>query len=540
MRYLGALVILISIFYSSCTESNYGTDSKTVFRYNESKGIATLDPVYARNQTIIWPVNQIFNGLLQMDKDLNIQPSIAKSWDISENGLVYTFYLRNDVQFHNHPIFNGDRIVVAEDFVYSLNRIIDPKNASPGFWIMDNVERKNGRLNCQAIDDTTLQIVLNNPFPGFLGVLTMQYCSVVPKEIVALYKDDFRSNPIGTGPFRFKLWVEGEKLVLLKNENYFEKDSLGANLPYLDAVAITFINDKQSEFLEFITGKIDFISGVNQVYKDEILTHSGQLKKSYQDKIKLLKGPYLNTEYLGFLLDPKFQKNTALLNPDVRRAINFGIDREKMMLFLRNNIGIPATNGFVPPGMPSSKYVIKGFDYNPEKSKSLLEKAGFPNGEGIEDIILTTTSDYVDLCEFIQFQLSEIGIPIQIEIASGGSFRDMVANSRLDFFRGSWIADYPEAENYLSLFKSANFSPNGPNYTHFSSLAFDNLYEQVLIENNLSKRKDLYLEMDQLVIENAIIVPLFYDEVVRLTKPNILGLETNPMNLLTLKTVLKK
>ncbi|MFB0925557.1 MAG: ABC transporter substrate-binding protein, partial [Vicingaceae bacterium] len=192
-------------------------------------------------------------------------PSIAKSWEISEDGKTYTFHLRSDVYFHNHELFSDGkgRKVVAEDFVYSFNRIIDENVASPGSWLLNNIDYDEQRdfKAFDAINDSTINIYLSNPFPPFLGILTMQYFSVVPHEIVEHFKNDFRRNPVGTGPFKFKMWDEGNKMVFLKNENYFEKDTKGVQLPYIDGVSITFIKDKDMEFLKFLTKNIDFING---------------------------------------------------------------------------------------------------------------------------------------------------------------------------------------------------------------------------------------------------------------------------------------
>ena len=528
--------IIILLF--SCKEKKNRTD-KTVFRYNESKGIATLDPAFAKSQVLIWPANQLYNGLVQMDNNLNIKPCIAKDWEISENGMNYTFILRDDVHFHDHEVFPDEkgRKINAYDFEYSLKRIIDPKTASPGAWIFNNV-KENG---IKALDDSTLQIRLKKPFPAFLGLLSMQYCSVLPKEAIDFYGNDFRNNPIGTGPFQFKMWKEGEKLVLIKNDNYFERDSLGKQLPYLDAISITFINDKQSEFLEFLKGNLDFISGLNPANKDELITKNGNLNPKYKNKFKLINQPYLNTEYLGFLLDTSKIENkfSPVLNEKIRQAINYGFDRVKMMKYLRNNIGVPATKGFIPKGLPSFSEKIEGFSYNPDKTRKLLSEAGFPNGEGLSPITLTTTADYLDLCEYIQQELSQFGIEIIININTGATFRDMVANSKLEFFRGSWIADYPDAENYLALFYSKNFSPGGPNYTHYFNLEYDRLYEEAMLQTNDSIRHLLYHKMNKKIITDAVVVPLYYDEVVRFVNNSISGFESNPMNLLNLKYVQK-
>ena len=207
-----------------------------------------------------------------------------------------------------------------------------------------------------------------------------------------------------------------------------------------------------------------------------------------------------------------------------------------MLKYLRNNIGTPATNGFVPLGLPSYSQKVKGYNYNPEKAKQLIEDSQFDLNT---EIILSTTSSYLNLCEYIQSQLSEIGLNVRIEVNPPSTHRQMVATSKLSFFRGSWIADYPDAENYLSLFYSKNFCPNGPNYTHFKNEEFDKLYEQSLSETDNKSRVVLYQKMDKIIINNAVVVPLYYDRVLRFTSNNISGFNSNAMNLLDLKRVKK-
>jgi oligopeptide transport system substrate-binding protein len=535
-------IVFSLVLFISCSDS-YPEGQLTVFRYNESKGIASLDPAFARNQTLIWPVNQIFNGLVQMDDSLNVIPCIANSWTVSDDGLIYTFNLRRDVLFHNSPVFPDSigRQVTAFDFEYSFSRILDPKIASPGKWIFDKLDftpvHQNG---FKAENDSIFRIWLKEPFIPFLGMLTMPYCSVLPHEAVSFFGVDFGRNPVGTGPFRFKLWREDEKLILLKNYHYFEKDGNGISLPYLDAVSISFIKDKQSEFLEFMKGNLDFLNSIHPSYKDVLLTRSGQLNPEFQNRFVLLTEPYLNTEYLGFLCDSSIResRNSPVLSLNVRKAINYGFDRVKMMKYMRNDLGTPALSGFVPEGLPSfSKGEVKGYEYNPDTSRYFLAIEGFPGGKGLPPIKLTTTSDYLDLCEYIQFELSTVGIKVDIEVATGASFRNNVANSNLVFFRGSWIADYPDAENYLSLFYSPNLSPEGPNTTHFANDVYDSLYRQALQTVKPEDRYRLYQKMDRLLIESSVIVPLYYDRVIRFIPLKLKGLGSNPLNLLILKRV---
>jgi len=204
------LLCCISLLTLSACHSDSSSSHKTVFNINLDEGLTSLDPAFCRNQNTIWMDNQLYNGLLQVDDSLKIQPCIAKSWQISPDGLLYTFHLRHDVYFHNHPLFaNGiGRKAVAADFVYSFGRLIDPKVASSGSWIFsDKVEGKRSFI---ALNDTTFQIKLRQPFPPLLTLLTAQYASVVPHEVVDYYGKDFRNHPVGTGPFKFKYWKEGE------------------------------------------------------------------------------------------------------------------------------------------------------------------------------------------------------------------------------------------------------------------------------------------------------------------------------------------
>ena len=466
-----------------------------------------------------------------MDDNLNVQPSIAKHWTISEDALTYNFTLRKDVQFHKHLLFGKDstRTVSAHDFEYSLNRLIDTKVASPGSWTLNKVE------NFKAINDSIFQIKLKQAFPAFLGLLTMKYCSVVPKEIIDYYGSDFRSNPIGTGPFKFKRWEENIKLVFRKNNHYFEQDEYGNSLPYLEAVSITFLPDKQSEFLQFSQGNIDFVSGLDASYKDEILTADGSLRDIYKDDVNMIRGPYLNTEYLAFFMGSEVSEIQSDL---IRQSVNLGFDRKKMMIYLRNGVGIPANGGFIPKGLPGFNNNI-GFTYQPEKAKALVEQFKAETGNQNPEITITTTSNYLSFCEYIQREIQKTGIIVNVDVIPAATLKDAKANGKLDMFRASWIADYPDAENYLSLYYSKNFAPNGPNYTHFENELFDTWYEQAFTETDIKKREQLYTKMDSLVMSKTPIVPMLYDEFLRFTRKEVKDLGINPVNLLDLKRVSK-
>lgn len=532
---------IASVLLLGCN-ANTNEEQKTVFNINLDQGLTSLDPAFARNQNVLWMTNQIFNSLVQIDDSLNIKPSVAKSWEISGDGKTYTFHLRDDVFFHDDSLFtNGKgRKAIASDFKYSFSRIIDPKTASSGAWIFN--DKVTGADAFLAPNDSTFIIQLKNPFPPFLAMLSAQYCSVLPHEVADKYGKEFRTHPIGTGPFKFKYWKEGEVLVLLKNEHYFEKDSSGNALPYLDAVKAGFIPDKQTAFMEFLKKHLDYFNSIDGSYRDDILTKSGKMTKKYKGKFHLKKSPYLNTEYLGMLVDSSLAivKNSPLKHKKVRQAINYAIDRHRLIKYLRNSIGIPANAGFIPAGMPGfSSKAVKGYEFNPEKARLLLKEAGFPNGKGMPEITLSTTTTYKDLIEFIQGELANVGIKTKIEVNQSASLREVIAKRQVNFFRGSWIADYADGEIYLSMFYSKNYVPIGPNYTSFNNKDFDKMYEQINYIKTDSDRYKLYQKMDQLIMDHAPVVALFYDESVNLYQNNITGLSSNAQNLLILKNVKK-
>lgn len=536
LKFSPYILVAWALMVVSCRQESR-IDPTTVFRYNEAAGINSLDPAFARNQANNWVTNQIFDGLVQLDEDLQVQPAIARSWQILDSGRTYRFLLRPNVYFHRDSCFGekSTRRVVAGDFLYSFERLRSRKLAAPGAWVFQNV------THFAALSDSVFEIRLQKSFPAFLSLLSMQYCSVIPREAVEKYGEEFREHPVGAGPFHFKLWLPNEKLVLRRNPLYYLKDSTGKSLPYLEAVAISFITDKQSAFLEFVKGKLDFLSGLDPSYKDELLTFDGALRQDYRSQIVMQRQPFLNTEYLGILVDSAaYPQGHPLLNKKVRQAINYGFNRRGMMRYLRSNVGYAAQEGFVPRGLPAYDSAVSyGYRYNPDTARKLLAMAGFPQGKGMPEITLLTNASYLDLCEYIQSDLSKLGIPLQVEVTTPSTLREAKANGKAHFFRASWIADYPDAENYLSLFYSKNKAPYGPNYTHFSHPLYDQWYELAFSANDPVRRRKLYRKMDSLVMEEAPVVPLYYDQVLRFFHPEVKGLRSNALNLLDLTRVRK-
>ncbi|MDO5510923.1 MAG: ABC transporter substrate-binding protein [Weeksellaceae bacterium] len=512
----------------SCSQAPEIDDSK-VFRLNRYENVSSLDPAFARSKSNNWMSNLMYGGLVKFNDSLEIIPEIAQSWDISEDGKTYTFHLRDDIYFHRHALFGKDstRKVEAQDFVFSFNRLTDPAVGSSGGFVLNQVE------NYTALDARTLQITLKTPFPPFLGLLCMKYCSVVPHELFADGGQAFQENPIGTGPFQFQMWESNVKLVLRRNPMYYEKDEQGRQLPYLEYVAVSFLPEKYSEFLQLVQGKLDFMASLDPSYKDELLNPDGSLNARYQADIEMIKAPYLNTEYLCFYLD-----SPQPLSVELRQAMNMAIDKDKMIRFLRNNVGYPAHGGFIPKGLPGHRSNL-GVGYNPQEARKIIQAYRQEHGS-VPSLSLVTTQEYADMCEFVQSELTKAGWQIQVNVTDPGTLRDGKATGKFPFFRANWGADYPDAENFLSLYYSKNFAPNGPNYSHYINENFDKLYLEALQQNDPDLRTHLYEQMDEIILQDMPIIPMFYDQSTTFIRKNVKGYTQNAIDMPDLTRVRKE
>lgn len=530
-------MVWLCVAFTGCNAPK--NEETQVFRYNQGEGLTTLDPAYAKNMAIIWATRQIYDGLVQLDKNLHIEPNLAYKWDIDTTQTVYTFYLKNNVYFHKHSLFGKDstRKMTAYDVKYSFTRIADKKTASSGAWIFNQkvkgiTEFQEGKekdvKGFKVVNDTIFQIELVRPYPPFLYLLTMPYAYIIPKEIAEYYGKDFRKNPIGTGAFVFKFWKEGVRLVLHKNTYYHEKDSQNTVLPYLKAVEISFIRSKINEFIAFKQGKLDMISGIDESFRHEVLDKEGNFKANFLQQYDVEKSPYLNTEYIGFQQKYSYPKT-------LRIALSMSIDRNSIVKYLKKGIGKPAT-GLIPYGIPDFEHLThQHYTFNFNQAKAMIQKLPKP----LPEITLYTNKTYAELAEYIQRQWQQLGLSVKIMLNDFATHQEMVYTGKAPVFRASWIGDYPDAENYMALLYSVYHAPAGPNTTHFSNPHFDALFEQALKTTHSPKRAKLYAQMENIIAEEMPIIPIYFDEVIRIKQKNIQGLTNNAMNLLNLKYVKK-
>lgn len=557
-----SLTIRLSVLF--CLVSCVGDkptweQTKNTFRYNEGEGLASLDPALAGTRAAGWVTGQIFNGLVELDSQQRIVPSLAQSWSVDESGYEWTFVLRTDVWFHRDPCFGErqTRRLVADDVRYSIERICDARTKSTGLWAfrtrIDGAQEfflasKKGQggsiRGLNVVNDSVIRIRLTAPFAPFLAVMTMPYGYIVPHEAVRAYGVDFGRHPVGTGPFVVDTWVPDVRLRLVRNKHYFKTDATGRRLPYLGDVVVTFLRDPKNEFLEFVRGNLDAVFNVDASFAPAVFEANGKLRPPY-DRFRVYRTSGQSIEYYGIQLDTTFPvaKSVPLASSrKIRQALNYAIDRHRIVTYLLYGRGIPARHGVLPPSIPGFSDTVRGYRFDPERARQLLAEAGYPNGKGIPKLLLQlgTSQRTASVAEAVQEMWRDIGVDVELRQIDFPRHLSMVRNGELALWRTSWIGDYPDPENFLALFISANRSPNGPNTTHFTSAAADSLYRLALQPRlSESERAALYHQMEHIVLEEAPWVFLYYDVILRLTQPNVHGFIVNGSDRLHLERVFK-
>jgi peptide/nickel transport system substrate-binding protein len=529
------------------------------FIYNESENFKSLYPLNVTETVSSRLANQIYEGLVRLDQqDLSVQPAIAKDWEIDSTATKYTFYLREGVKFHDDPCFpNGEgREVTAQDFKYCFDRLCEdgPKNQS--YWIFKNKVKgadeyhqaskegdapEGGVEGVKVIDDYTLVIKLKRPNASFLNALAMSQTSVFPKEAVEKYGKNMRTNAVGTGPFKIKEIAEGEAVILTRNENYWGTDEHGNQLPYLDAIKVTFIGEDKSALLEFKKGNLDMkyrlpLEMVNEVVNNE----TRGLTEDYKE-FQLQSGPALSLNYYGFQ-----HQSDIFSNKKVRKAFNYAVDRQKLVKYTLKGVGIPANNGVVPPAIVGYRAKqVEGYELDEDKARRLLEEAGYVEGEGFPEITLQINSGggrRIQVAEAVQKMLQEnLNINVNVKVLPWPQHLERIETGKTKFWRSGWQADYPDPENFLNLFFGLHLPEEGErsyiNTVRYNNSTYDSLLTLALKTQEEEKRNELYLKADQKAVDDAVIIPLYYERTHRLVQPYVQNFPQNPMEYRTFRNV---
>jgi oligopeptide transport system substrate-binding protein len=558
-------VLLFALALASCSgnkskESQEALNERTAkggvvyggtFRFGMTEDYQTLYPLKITDAASAHIATQVYEGLVKFNtSDLSIKPAIAEKWDVDPSGTTYTFHLRKGVKFQNDSCFTGGkgRDLVASDVKYSFELLCtaSPDNLNFDGIMKDRVEgatayyeaskkdkNTKGLGSIQVIDDHTLSIKLTEPSSSFLFALANPAAFIVAKEAVEKYGTKMK---LGTGPFRVaKELKPGEKIILCRNENYYGMDTLGNQLPYLDTIIVTFFTTKQKELNEFQNGNLHFIWGLpSESIKDMVESQISDFNKQ-PPKYILDRSPEMSTQFYSFNLSREpFSKLK------VRQAFCYAINRESLVEnVLRGEAFGPGINGICPPSFKNYDISqITGYKFDPAKAKQLLAEAGYPGGKGFPVVKLKLNSGgkrNENVVFEVQKQLHDVlGVNIDFDIVSYQQRLDDESHGNGDMFRSSWIADFPSPENFLWLFDGKNVpddlsAPSFPNATRYKNPEFDKLFEAGKAARTPDEAYKNFVEAEKIMIKDAPVIVLWYDENWRLTKSDVHNFFGNPM-----------
>jgi peptide/nickel transport system substrate-binding protein len=542
-------------------------------RFNETDKFQTLFPTQLTDAISSHVASQIYEGLVKFDpRTLHIIPSIASSWEIDPSGTLYTFHLRNDVRFQDDACFpdGKGRTVTADDVKYSFellcrknvnnnNFITSFKGRVVGADVFYNAgeEAKAGSLEgVKVVNPQTVQIRLEKPGISFLSILANPSASVLPHEAVEKYGTQMH---IGTGPFMVaNIANDTSAVVLVRNPNYYGKDSLGNQLPFLDSIKISYIDNKTSELDLFQQGRLDFVWGLSA---EAVKTFVPQVISDFEQK-----PPKFLLDHSSEFVTQLYEFNTTrppFNDVRVRKAFSYAIDRNRIVdeVLAREAYG-PGINGICPPALPGYKASdIKGYEIVKESedstrmqkeaeramAKKLLAEAGYGPGKkpfpDVKLVINSGGSRNTLVAEEIQNQLRDV-LGVNLEIANV-SFQQKLSDeryARADIFRSAWVADYPSAESFLSLFYGADVpdsisAPSYPNTSRYRNPEFDKLYDEARSAKTQDEANKLFFQAEQVMMNDAPAIILWYDENYRLTQYRVKNFYTNPMRYLDFSQV---
>jgi ABC-type transport system substrate-binding protein len=541
--------IFICLFLSSCGRQELDQlrfEDEQVL-YGQTSRIQGFDPAKSGDVASSMAIGKMYEGLLDysyLARPYRVEPLLAEAMpEVSEDGLTYTFKIRAGIFFQDDPCFpvGKGRELTAEDFVYSIKRVADIKNASSGYWAF------NGRIvgldefrastegseptdydapveGLRALDERTLQIQLTGPYPQLLWILAMHYSFAVPREAVERYGDDFVNHPVGTGPFRLSRWTRNYRIEFVRNPKWAETgrielypsegseedraagllDDAGRPVPFLDRIVQYVVDDPATQWMMFLSGHFSF-SGISRDNWDVVIKEDSGLDETLtKQKISLLASPTLDLYYIGFNMDdPVVGKNKKL-----RQALSCAYDASVMVTYYNGRI--TPVYGPVPDPLAGFKPEPTAYSYNLEKAKRLLAEAGYPDGIDPAtgrrlELTLELGSAAGDTRQQIDLlvdMFEKAGIVLKASYNNWPTFLDKMDRRQGQLFQLGWVADYPDPENFLQLFHSDNVSP-GPNHANYVNPEFDVLYERMRTMLPGDEKDRLCGQMADIVIEDC-------------------------------------
>lgn len=498
---MGIAAAVAACLLSACTQSDSAPARHAIIDSRDWSDPVSLDPARAPDVPSGRAVAYLFDGLTRFTPSGQVEPGLATAWEVSPDGLVYTFHLRGAVRFHD-----GSPLL-ARHVVQSFRRVLDPATKAGTVWPLYPIrgaramaDGKGTTFGVEAMNDTTVQITLEEPLAIFPKLLAMPVASVVPDSLGA----DFSEKPIGTGPWKLVEWKHDDYLKFARNDTYF------GGAPSVDTLIARIIPEPSTAVAEFESGTVDLL------YVPEDQTREWEATE--ERKARLVSAPALRLWYMGVN-----STRGPLKDVRVRQAIAHAIDVPTLLSQLLAGRGTVA-NGVIPPSLEGADASRQRFAYDTTKARALLTEAGYPNGIDLE-LWSSQTNPWPRLAQTMQAYLGVVGIRIKLVQRDAPSMRAAARAGQTDLVVKDWYADYPDAENFLyPLLHSANVGAGG-NVSFFRDSTFDRLVSASRREPDAAKRTVLYRSADSLAYQQVGMVPLFFYNEVYAVQPWIEGFE---------------
>lgn len=554
-------VLLTFVALTSCSESaeekeklvavggkQYGGE----FRFMSTEKVNSLFPAAAEDLYAIRIISQIYEPLLRFDSEsMRVVPNIAESFTVSDDQMVYTFKIRSGIVFHKDECFGGKtHPLEAADVKYTLDYACSgqPLNQM-SYLLLDRIQGAktfysqsksslpaNGVSGIKVVDKNTVKITLTKPFAGFEKIMSHPGLGIFPKEAISKYGKTIGDHPVGTGPFTLES-KSADKIVLKRHDAYWQKDEFGNKLPFLDKVVMTYSKNKRSELMAFRSAQIDAVLEIPVEEVENVLGKLEEADKNIRHKVETSMS--FSTNYIAMNME-----NELFSDLKVRKALNLAFDRNVLVDQYLEGEGYASKHGFVPelPEYPFDK--VAGHDFDPDKAKSLLAQAGFPNGRGFPNLEIYVNaqegSAVHKMClGFVEQVNANLNINLSIVLCSLDERKEAINSGKALMWRAGWVADYPEAENFLALFYSDNIgsTSNLVNAFRYSNATYDDLYRKAVAENDEAKRMQLYTTLDQMIIDDAAVIPILTDDHMVMYNARIKDLKASPMEMMYLNKV---
>ncbi len=520
-------------------------------KINETDGYTSLYP-YLTTDVVSHDINgQIFEGLIRFNPKnvTRVLPSIAESWQISPDGLTYTFKLKKGVLFQNDACFpdGKGREVDASDFKYSFELLCTASDdnalfetsfkgtvkGADEFYEKSKKGKVTGLEGVKVIDDHTLEIKLLSPQSTFLYVLAGSSGYVIPHEAIEKYGN---KTYIGTGPFCWSNASTKDRVILVRNPHYHRSDSIGNQLPFLDTLSYSFIPEKSKELEAFKKGEIHMIFSLTRTAISEMVEAQIADFKSKNPKFTLQRNSELTTQYYQFNITRK-----PFNDIKVRQAFSYAINRDKIITDVLNSEAFgPGICGLTPPGISGYDVTeIVGYRFNPEKAKKLLEEAGYPDGKNFPHITIEVNSGggkNIDVVEEVKKQLKQVlNVDIDFTVVSFKQKLEDAKYGKAEMFRSGWTADYPSPENFLRTMYGAGVPdslnvPAYPNTVRYKNHVFDSLFEKGFAEKRPEDGFTYYMKAEQVMMQDAPLIILWYGENQKMMHSFVRNFYFNTMN----------